>query len=205
VTKQKIIERAAPIINEFKSLLERWGFEIEPLYESTLLDFAWAIKWRGALVRPLQIYIWERQDKHKQSKIYSVHLVSDEKVDYNEATDDDLQDRGDKQRKNWLHYFRKSLERLTEYLVLAAARMQAIDEVKVHIRKSGKPLYIEIGDHRYALLFRADKTTWTWAIRRWQTTPPFGWAKADNIRGRHEENPILILSRIIKGLYLSAL
>jgi len=204
MTKQAIIERAAPIINEFKSLWERWRFEIEPLRESTPLDFTWAIKWRGALVRPLQIYIWERQDK--QSKSYRIHLISDEKVDYTEVTDDDdLQGWNDKQRKNWRHYFRKSLERLTEYLVLAAARAQATDEAKIHIRKSGKPLYIEIGNHRYELLFRLGKTTWTWTIKKWETTPPFGWVKVDSIRRRHEENPVQILSRIVKGLCLSAL
>jgi hypothetical protein len=196
MTKQTIIEQAAPIINEFKSLWERWGFEIEPLHESTPLDFTWAIKWRGALVRPLQIYIWERQGK--QPKTYGVQLISDEKVDYSEVRDD-------QHRKNWLYYFRKSLERLTEYLVLAAARAQATDEAKVHIRKSGKPLYIEIGNHRYALLFRVGKTTWVWTIKRWETTHPFGWVKADSIRRRHEENPIPILSHIVRALYLSAL
>jgi hypothetical protein len=203
MSMQKLVKRAVPLFDEFKSLWERWGFEVEPIYKNPPLDFAWAIKWRGALIRPLQIYIWER--KGKQSKIYSVHLVSDEKVGWYELIDNDFQDRDDKQRKNWLYYFRKSLERLTEYLVLTAARMQAINEVKVHIRKSGKPLYIEIGNHRYELLFRMGKTTWTWTIRRWQTTHPFGWVKADNIRGRHEENPIPVLSHIIRGLYLSAL
>jgi hypothetical protein len=196
MTKRQIIERAAPLINEFKSLWEKWGFEVEPIRELTPLDFVWAIKWRGVLVRPLEIFVRERQNG--QTKIYDIHLVSDEKNDYYE-----VRDRNDEQKKNWLYYLRRGLERLTEYFVLAAARAQATDEAKVHIRKSGKPLYVIIGDQRYAVLFRLSKTTWAWDIRKWETQPPYGWAKVDSVRGQHEENPIPVLSHIVRALYLS--
>jgi hypothetical protein len=198
MTKQTIIEQAAPIIDEYKTLWEKWGFKVEPISETTPLDFTWAIKWQGTLVRPLQISVWERQNG--QTKNYGILLVSDEKIDYYE-----VDDQNDKRRKNWLYYFRKGMERLTEYLVLAAARAQAIVETKTHIRKAGKPLYITIGDQRYAILFRLGTTTWTWAIRKWQSQPPYGWVKVDSIRGQHKENPIPVLSRIARALPLSAL
>jgi hypothetical protein len=198
MSKKTIIERAAPVINEFKTLWEGWGFEVEPINESTPLDFTWAIKWQGTLVRPLQISLWERQNG--PTKIYSILLTSDEKVDQYEVDKPNSN-----WRKNWLYYFRKGMERLTEYLVLAAARAQAVVETKTHLRKAGKPLYVTIGDQQYAILFRLGKKTWTWVIRKWRSQPPYGWVKVDSVRGQYEENPIPVLSHIARALYLSAL
>jgi len=196
MSMQKLAKKALQLFDEFKSLWEKWGFEIEPIYKNPPLDFGWVIKWRGVLVRPLEIYAEE--DKSGHPIVYGIWVVSDEMFRFHMT---DLND------SEWLHWLRKTLERLTGYLVTNIARIHATNEVKVCIRKSGNPLYVYVSasDETYKISFSAGTKTWTWTIKRWKEQPRRGWVKVDSVRGRHEENPIPVLSHIIRALYLSAL
>jgi hypothetical protein len=196
MSMQKLVKRAVPLFDEFKSLWERWGFEVEPIYKNPPLDFGWVIKWRGALVRPLEIYAEE--DKSGHPIVYGIWVVSDEMFRFHMTDLDD---------EEWVHWLRKTLERLTGYLVTDIARIHATNEVKVCIRKSGRPLYVYVSasDQTYKISFSAGKKTWTWTMSRWKEQPRRGWVKVSSVTGRHKENPIPVLTNIIKALYLSAL
>ena len=196
MSMQKLAKKALPLFDEFKSLWEKWGFEVEPLYKSAPLDFAWAIKWQGALVRPLQIYAEEDRSGHPI--VYLIWIVSDEMSRFHMTDLDD---------DEWVHWLRKTLERLTGYLVADVARIHATNEVKVCISKSGRPLYVHVSasNQTYKILFSVSKKTWTWTISRQNAQRYRSWVKVGSVRRRRKENPIPVLSHIIRALYLSAL
>jgi hypothetical protein len=196
MSMQKLIKRATPLFDEFKSLWEKWGFDVELVYKEAPLGIGWVIKWQGALVRPLEICAEEDRSGHPI--VYLIWVVSDGMVRFHMT---DLAD------EEWMHWLRKTLERLTGYLVTDIARIHATNEVKVCIRKSGKSLkvYVSASDQAYKISFSAGKETWTWTISRWTEQSRGRWVKVGSVRGRHEENPIPVLSHIVKGLYLSAI
>jgi hypothetical protein len=196
MSTKKLVKRAVPLFDEFKSLWEKWGFEVEPLYKKPPLDFGWAIKWRGALVRPLEICAEE--DTSGDPIVYLIWVVSDEMSRFHMTGLED---------EEWVRWLRKTLERLTGYLVTDVARIHATNEVKVCIHKSGRPLYVYVStsDQTYKISFSVGKKTWTWTISRRKEQLRSRWRKVSCVKGRHEENPIPVLSHIIRGLYLSAL
>jgi hypothetical protein len=173
--------------NKFAKLWRGWGITAETVYEEDS-EGLWLLRHGGNVLRPLHISIIP--DLRSKTELPWISFVSNEKNDIFKA---------EARNRRYLNSF---FERLTEYLVLESAQAPAIAKSKLHIRKSGKHLYLNlpVEDGMFWFSFSLRRKGWTWTIRRWSNL--HGWVVTDRFYRPLNENPIEMFTNIISNIGL---
>ena len=177
------------VMNEFAEMWQSWGISAETIYERDT-EGLWLLKYGENVLRPLHISVTPERGG---TKLPLISLVSNEKVG---AFSTEAYNR---------RYLRSYFERLTEYLVLEAAHAPAIVKAKLHIRKSGKHLYLDllVEDGMLWFSFYLRRKGWTWMIKRWLRGQ--GWVVVDRVYRPFNENPIESFVGIMDNIGLALL
>jgi len=179
------------LLNEFAKMWQGWGISIQEVSEKGT-EGMWLLKFGGDVLRPLRISVI--LDQRSKDKLPWISLRSNEKVGVFEAY------------KYNRRYLRSYFERLTEYLVLEAAQVPAIEKSELYIWKSSKRLYLALSnedDEGFWFSFFLRRKGWTWTIRQWFSGQ--GWVVMDRVYRPFDENPIEVFVNIISAIGLTLL
>jgi hypothetical protein len=172
------------LLDEFAQMWRNWGIDTQPIATGL-----WLIKYGGNVLRPLEIRIIPPTE----FTLPRVLLNSNEKIERLQA------------HKIFWRYFRSYFERLTEYLVIEAAQVIAIEKTKIYIRKSGKHLYLQLpieeGDFKFSFTLR--RKDWIWTVWRWRSG--LSWTVMDRIYRPLNENPIEMFISVVSNIGLKLL
>jgi len=183
----KTFDDIKELARSFRQLWEKWGFEVKGL-EDTPQSFKWVIKWKGNLIRPVEGYF---HSYHKQGEEREViWLYSDDK--YNGFDVDEVGN------ADW-SFFRG----LTEWIVLAAARIEALEHLGICPTQVGKTLGIGTYSATFFANFHLRRVSWVWEISKLDDKTMWMKIKLDSIKRAKEENPIPIFVDIVRGIMLS--
>ena len=186
----EIYAEAKNIFNEFVKLWQGWGIDAQPVSEGES-EGLWLIKHGENIIRPLYVSIVP--DRRNSDELPWIWLVSNENISVLRAEAENRR------------YLRSWFERLTEYLVLEATQPIAVNRSKLHIRKSGKQLYLDlpVEGGMFWFSFYLRRKGWTWTIRRWLGSQ--GWVVVDRVYRPFNENPIESFVGIIDHIGLALL
>jgi hypothetical protein len=179
------------LLNEFAKMWQGWGISVQEVSEKDT-EGMWLLKFGGDVLRPLRISVI--LDQRSKDKLPWIFLGSNERAGAFKAC------------KYNRRYLRSYFERLTEYLVLEAAQVPAIEKSKLYIRKSSKHLYLALSnedDEGFWFSFFLRRNGWAWRIRRWVSGR--GWVVIDRVYRPFDENPIEAFVNIISAIGLALL
>jgi len=177
------------LAQNFRRLWESWGFEVKVLNEGAQ-SFEWVIKWRGNFIRPVcgRLHFYDMHGDRREV----IWLYSDDKY-----TGFDTDEVGNSDQ----NFFRS----FTEWIVLAAARIEAMSHLPFCIRQDGKTLCLDVGEKTLFANFRFGKASWVWDISRLDEVTKWRKIKLDSIKRRKEENPVQAFVSIAQGIALSSI
>jgi hypothetical protein len=187
----EVYTEAKTLLNEFVKMWQGWGISVQEVSEKGT-EGIWLLKYGENVLRPLRISVIS--DQRSKDKLPWISLGSNEKVGAFEAC------------KYNRRFLRSYFERLTEYLVLEAAQVPAIEKSKLYIQKASKHLYLALSnkdDDGFWFSFFLRQKGWTWRIRRWLSGR--GWIVIDRVYRPFDENPIEAFVNIISAIGLALL
>jgi hypothetical protein len=178
------------LFNEFVKMWQGWGISIQAISEKGT-EALWLLKYGENVLRPIRISIIPNQ--RDKDELPWISLGSNEKSDVFQAC------------KYNRRYLRSYLERLTEYLVLEAAQVPAMERSKLYLRKVSKHLYLSLSAEHvdFWFSFYLRRKGWTWTIRRWLSAR--GWVVIDKVYRSFDENPIETFVNIVSNIGLTLL